>query len=80
MTTIIPGVLMPVGTVKYPNLGGKSTAPATPGTPAPGSGFAFALSDGRTPGKTPASEEYIPLDPTIVGEVSQLGSILDKSA
>jgi hypothetical protein len=80
MTTILPGVLMPVGTVKYPNVGGKGTAPAAPGTPAPGSGFAVALSDGRTPGKTPASEEYLPVDPAIVGYISQLGAILDKSA
>jgi hypothetical protein len=79
MTTIIPGVLTAVGIVKHPNVGGR-TAPAAPGAPAPGSGRAVALSDGRTPGETPLSEEYLPVDPTIVGDVSQIGAILDKSA
>ena len=73
MTVILPGVLTAVGTVKIQsNFGGTKPAPA--GAPTPGSGVAFALSDGRTPGKTPASEEYLPIYPTIIGK------IFDKSA
>jgi hypothetical protein len=80
MTTIIPGVLTAVPSgVKLTSFK-STTAPAAPGTPAPGSGFAIALSDGRTPGETPPSEEYTPVFPTIVGESWQSGSLLDKSA
>jgi hypothetical protein len=70
---IIPGALTAVGTVKiHSNFGG--TKPAAAGTLVPGSGAVTVLSDGRTPGKTPASEEYLPIYPTIVGE------IFDKNA
>lgn len=79
---IIPGILTAVGTVKfrYPNVGG-GTAPGAPGG-ARGldSGRSIALSDGRTPGKTPLSEEFLPVEPTIVDDVSKIGAILDKSA
>jgi hypothetical protein len=34
-----------------------------------GSGEAIALSDGRTPGLTPPSEEDVPVYPTIVGAI-----------
>jgi hypothetical protein len=44
-----------------------------------GSGRSVALSDGRTPGKTPLSEEFVPVDPTIVDDVSKIGATLDKS-
>jgi hypothetical protein len=65
---VIPGVLTAVGTVKFSGIVGR-TAPAPAGGPGIDGGGAIALSDGRTPGKTPASEEFQPVYPTIVGEI-----------
>jgi hypothetical protein len=78
---IIPGVLTAVGTVKIPTYAqGWRTGPGPAGAPGIGSsGHAIALSDGRTPGKTPLSEEYLPVFPTIVDEFSKIGANLDKS-
>lgn len=75
---IIPGVPTAVGTVKFANVGGR-TAPGAAGAPGPGSGRSVALSDGRTPGKTPSSEEFVPVDPTIIDEALKIGATLDKS-
>jgi hypothetical protein len=75
---IIPGVLTAIGAIKYPSSGGR-TAPAPAGAPAIGSGVSVALSDGRQPGKIPASEQYSPVFPTIVDDPSKIGAILDKS-
>jgi hypothetical protein len=77
---IIPGVLTAVGTVKIPTYAqGWRTGPGAAGASGIGSGRAIALSDGRTPGKTPLSEEYLPVIPTIVDDASKIGATLDKS-
>jgi hypothetical protein len=65
---IIAATPVAIGTVKvHSGFGGTKPAPA--GAAGLGSGEAIELSDGRTPGQTPPSEEYLPVYPKIIGEI-----------
>ena len=73
--SVIPGNLFAVGIVKSPGHG--VTGPKAPGTPDVGKG-SVALSDGQTPGKSPAGQEFLPVIPKILGDT--VGSSVDISA
>jgi hypothetical protein len=75
IVSIISGNLVAVGTVKSPGYG--VTGAKAPGTPDIRKG-SIALSDGRTPGKTPVSEEFLPIIPKILN--GPAGSSVDFSA
>ena len=72
--SIISANPVAVGIVKSPGHG--ITSPKSPGTPDIGKG-SVALSDGQTPGKTPASEQFLPIVPNILNDPA--GSSLDVS-
>lgn len=75
---ISPGSLTAVGSVKIPGHGTTAAGPA--GAKGIGSGFSVALSDGRTPGKVSAADEFVPVLGKIVDEsFSGPGSQLDIS-
>jgi hypothetical protein len=60
------GSLTTVGPVKIPGHG--TTAPGPAGAKGIGSGFAVALSDGRTPGKVSPADEFVPVMGKVVDE------------
>jgi hypothetical protein len=74
LMSIISANPVAVGIVK--SAGHGITSPKSPGTPDIGKG-SVALSDGRTPGKTPASEQLLPIIPKILNDPA--GSGVDVS-